>query len=75
MRQRRHGQQSRIFHDHLVAFDHIEECHDQLVVRHRDHAVQIFLDVGENILPRRLDRRAVRDRIDRIQCRHLSILQ
>lgn len=62
MLERRYCQESRIFYDQLVVLHDIEESNNQLVVLDRNHIVQPFLQIRENLLARGFDRRTVRDR-------------
>ena len=55
------GQQPGVLHDHLVLFHHVQEGVHQLSVVNGEDVVQILLDVGEDLVPGRLDRHAVGD--------------
>ena len=58
------GEKARVLDDHLMAFHHVEERDDELIVLDRDDVVEVFLDVGEDLVARLLNRRAVGDRGD-----------
>ena len=60
----RHGQKAGVLDHHLVVLDHVQEGRDQLLVGDRDDFIQVLLQIREDPAARRLDRRAVRDRID-----------
>ena len=72
MFQRSYGQQTGVFHNHLVILHHIQECHDEFIILHRDDVIQIFLDIRENLASRCLDRCAVRNGVDLRQRRYFS---
>ena len=72
MLQRRDGQKTRVLDNHLVVLDHVEEGDNQLIVLNRDNAVQVLLNVGENLLAGALHRSAVRNRVSTRQCHNLA---
>ena len=69
------GQQTGIFHDHLVLFHHIQEGIHQLVVVDGDDVVDVLLDVGEDLVAGGLDRHAVGNGLHLVQGDHMTGIQ
>ena len=72
MGSRCHGKEAGVLDNHLVIFHHVEEGHNQFVVLNCDDVVDILLNIGEDVLTRGLDRRAVGNGVHRGQGRDLS---
>ena len=42
-----------------MIFDHIKECNDKLVILNGDNLIEVFLDIGEDLVARLLYRSTV----------------
>lgn len=70
-----HGEQAGVLHDHLMVLDHIQKRRDQLVVVDGDDAVEVLLDVGEDLVAGLEHRGAVGDGVGARQLHHVAGLQ
>ena len=70
-----HGEQSGVFHHHLVLFHDIQEGVHQLGVGNGDDVVHIVLYIGEDQIARGLHRHAVGNGVGGGQGDHVARLQ
>ena len=75
MLQRCNSQKAWVLNNHLMILNHIEEGNNQFFIIHCDNAIQVLLDIWENLIARAFNRCTICDSIDRWNRCHFAILK